>query len=207
LLSLADPARAVALASTRPRPRLYPTAADRDAAHELLQAAGAARNRRVALAPGSIWGTKRWPGYAALAALIAPDARPVIVGSADDASLAAEIVAASAGAAVDATGKLTLLQSAALIARCSALVCNDSAPLHLASAMDTPTVAIFGPTVPEFGFAPLASRSFVAGRSGLPCRPCDRHGPITCPLGHWRCMREVTPAAVLDLLHEATAQI
>jgi len=76
------------------------------------------------------------------------------------------------------------------------LVTNDSAPQHLASAMGTPTVTVFGPTVPEFGFGPLAPRSDVVGVTGLDCRPCDRHGPVTCPLGHWRCMRDL-PAATI----------
>jgi heptosyltransferase-2 len=64
--------------------------------------------------------------------------------------------------------------------------------------MATPTVAIFGPTVPEFGFGPLAPRASVVGHDGLPCRPCDRHGPRRCPLGHFRCMRELTPALVAE---------
>jgi heptosyltransferase-2 len=70
--------------------------------------------------------------------------------------------------------------------------------------MGTPTVTIFGPTVPEFGFGPLAPRRVVVGHTALACRPCDRHGPRRCPLGHWRCMRELTPEqlerVVLDLL-------
>jgi heptosyltransferase-2 len=70
--------------------------------------------------------------------------------------------------------------------------------MHLASAMETPTVAIFGPTVPAFGFGPLATRASVVGHESLPCRPCDRHGPQRCPLGHFRCMRELAPALVAE---------
>jgi heptosyltransferase-2 len=168
----------------------------RDAAHD-------ADEPLIALAPGSVWGTKRWPGYIELAGALGGDARLVIVGSAADAPLAAEIIrgAGSHGArTIDATGKLSLLASAELIARAAALVTNDSAPLHLASAMGTPTIAVFGPTVPAFGFGPLAPRSAIAEVMGLPCRPCDRHGPQRCPLGHWRCMREITPDRVVTLL-------
>jgi heptosyltransferase-2 len=78
------------------------------------------------------------------------------------------------------------------------LVTNDSAPMHLASAMGTPTVAVFGPTVPDFGFGPLSPRASVVGHDTLPCRPCDRHGPDRCPLGHHRCMRELPPALVVE---------
>jgi heptosyltransferase II len=80
-------------------------------------------------------------------------------------------------------------------------VTNDSSPLHLASAMNTPTLAVFGPTVPAFGFGPLADRSTVAQVEGLDCRPCDRHGPRRCPLGHWRCMREITAGDAAGLAH------
>jgi heptosyltransferase-2 len=148
----------------------------------------------TAVAPGSIWGTKRWPYYAALAALI--DGPIVVVGGREDAGLAAEIVAAAPGRAWSAAGELSLRQAAALIRRARALVTNDSAPLHLASAVDTPTVAIYGPTVPEQGFGPRASGSLALGHSGLDCRPCSAHGPRICPLGHHRCMRELAAEAV-----------
>lgn len=173
------------------RPLLYPGDDERRAVDELLAGHGMAADERfVVLAPGSVWGTKRWPWYAELAAMLQGDMRVVIVGGTDDGTLARAIVAA-APVAIDATGQLSLLASAELIRRAAAIVTNDSAPLHLASAMATPTVAIFGPTVPAFGFGPLAPRSIVAGHETLSCRPCDRHGPQRCPLGHFRCMREL----------------
>jgi heptosyltransferase II len=103
---------------------------------------------------------------------------------------------------INTVGTLPLLASAELISRAHAIVTNDSAPQHLASAMGTPTLTIFGPTVPEFGFGPIAERHAVAGHESLSCRPCDRHGPQRCPLGHWRCMRELTPDYVSSLLTE-----
>jgi heptosyltransferase-2 len=180
------------------RPTLAPGAKEREAVETLLASHGVRRDERlVAVAPGSIWATKRWPYYAELAHALSDDARIVIVGSTADAPLARAIVAA-APTAIDATGQLSLLASAELIGRCRALVTNDSSPLHLASAMGTPTVALFGPTVPEFGFGPLAPRASVMGHETLPCRPCDRHGPRRCPLGHHRCMRELEPAVVAE---------
>ena len=185
------------------RPRLFPGDAERIAVDSLLRERGWRGEPLVALAPGSVWPTKRWPLYPALAELL--DARIVIIGATSDVSLASDIMRAVGARAIDATGRLSLLGSAELIGRSRVLVTNDSSPLHLASAMGTPTVALFGPTVPEFGFGPLAPMARVIGRDDLSCRPCDRHGPQHCPLGHWRCMREITPRRVADAVQELTA--
>ena len=180
------------------RPSLAPGGAERETVDAFLRAHGVRDGERlIALAPGSVWATKRWPYYPQLAEALADAARIVVVGSSADSELAKAIVAAAPGA-LDATGRLSLLASAELIGRSHVIVTNDSAPMHLASAMGTPTVAIFGPTVPDFGFGPLAPRASVVGRDTLPCRPCDRHGPQRCPLGHHRCMRELTPTAVAE---------
>jgi heptosyltransferase II len=190
------------------RPRLYPGPADVAAANAVLAAAHYDGEPLIALAPGSAWGAKRWPGYPALAAALAHAARIVVIGGADDQALAAEIRDAVGGPAdtvIDATGKVPILGAAELIGRCVAIITNDSAPQHLASAMGTPTITIFGPTVPAFGFGPLAPVHATAGVDGLDCRPCDKHGPQTCPLGHWRCMRELTVAHIEQIVRQLPA--
>jgi heptosyltransferase-2 len=201
LLSLGDQDLAAAagkLNDAAIRPSLYPAIGDMAAVDELLLH----RERpMIALAPGSAWRTKRWPGYGALAALLADEYDVAIVGSSDDLAAAGEIkLRIDRERCIDATGKLSLLGSAELIRRSVALVTNDSSPQHLASAMGTPTVTIFGPTVPEFGFGPLAPGSRAVGNRSLECRPCDRHGPRVCPLGHWRCMNDITPREVADVV-------
>jgi heptosyltransferase-2 len=193
-LGTRDPLRVVPNAEIRPR--LYPGERERLAVDEVLGTNVKSQEPLLVFAPGSVWATKRWPYFPLLATALRDAGRIAIVGSEADLPLAAEIIAATKGQAVDATGLLSLLASAELIGRAALLITNDSAPLHLASAMNTPTVAVFGPTVPEFGFGPLAERSAVAGHASLACRPCDRHGPQRCPLGHWRCMREITPDGV-----------
>ena len=192
-------------AAAEVRPRLFPGIPERGAVDRFLALYDALNDApMVAVAPSSIWETKRWPYYADLARELAPHARVVVVGSTDDQPLAAEVAAAAGSSGMSAAGVFTLLGSAELIRRCHVLVTNDSAPQHLASAMDTPTIAIFGPTVPQFGFGPLARGSITIGHAELACRPCDRHGPRRCPLGHWRCMREIpardVAARVLDIL-------
>ena len=186
------------------KPSLFPGDAERAAVDALLAEHDVHEHESlIVLAPGSVWATKRWPFYPELARALRGEGRIVVTGGREDNSLAAEIRAAVPDAA-DATGKLSLLASAEMIGRAVVIVTNDSAPQHLASAMGTPTVSIFGPTVPDFGFGPLSPRSIVLGRDDLPCRPCDRHGPQKCPLGHHNCMRTLevdsVSAATLSLL-------
>lgn len=188
------------------RPRLYPGIPERGAVDRFLALHDVHDEGLplVALAPASIWGTKRWPFYGELARELSGKARIVVIGSGDDRSLAEAICQAAGETSMNAAGALPLLGSAELIRRCNMLVTNDSAPQHLASAVDTPTITIFGPTVPTFGFGPLARHSQTLGVAELACRPCHKHGPQRCPLTHWRCMRELTPSAVaarvLDIL-------
>jgi lipopolysaccharide heptosyltransferase II len=191
----------------RAQPRLETTIADR------ARAEGFLREHRVrepfaALAPGSIWGSKRWPHYAALAERLAPSVGIVVVGGPEDAALAGEITAAVArigGAAVSGCGRLSLRESVEIIRRAGVLVTNDSAPLHFAQAVGTPTVAVFGPTLPGFGFGPRGPRDQALGVDGLPCRPCSRHGPPACPLGHHRCMVDLDVERVLHAVRETGA--
>lgn len=152
----------------------------------------------IALAPGSIWGTKRWPYYGELARQLS---QPVVVlGGQEDRALGEEIVAGSSGRASNAAGELSLRGSAALIARARLLVTNDSAPLHMATAAGTPVVAIFGPTLPSFGFGPRGPRDRIVEHDHLACRPCSAHGPEVCPLGHHRCMRDLGVERVIEAI-------
>jgi heptosyltransferase-2 len=192
LLDLAAPADV-----PLPRPTLHPSPADDAAAEALLARAPFGDAPFVAVAPGSVWGTKRWPGYPALVGALPAELGIVVVGGPEDAPHAASIAAAAPGRVLDATGRLRILATAALLRRAGALVTNDSLPQHLASAMDVPTVSVFGPTVVQFGFGPLATRAIaVHEREGLACRPCSSHGPPACPLGHWACMKRITAVEV-----------
>jgi len=201
VLALAD------VAVHHARPALHVTLADRAATEGFLREHGI-RERFVALAPGSIWGSKRWPYYRELAERLAAQAGIVIVGGLDDAGLAAEITAAvarSGGRAASGCGRLTVRQSVEAIRRAAVLVTNDSAPLHFAQAVDTPTVAIFGSTAPTFGFGPRGPRDRVVQLDGLPCRPCSAHGPPSCPLEHHLCMKSLSVQDVLKAIEETGA--
>lgn len=183
-------------------PEFALSAAARAEADDFLAAAGVPTGREaIALAPGAAHFTKRWPldCWKALAReLGAAGRRVVVVGGADDAAAAAEVAAASPGA-VSAAGKFGLQGTGALVARCGALVSGDTGVMHMATGVGTPVVALFGPTVEAFGFAPYRAASRVLQRD-LPCRPCSRMGGPACPLGHHDCLRQIAPGEVLGAL-------
>jgi heptosyltransferase-2 len=154
-------------------------------------------NGAVVLAPGSVWPTKRWPldRFRAVAdQLVQAGERVIVIG---DPGIRGGF--AEHERIVDLCGQTTLREAAALIAGARAVVANDSAPLHLASLQGIPGVGIFGPTIPEFGFAPFGAGSSVV-QVLQPCAPCSIHGTSECPIGTHRCMTDVTPGMVLSVL-------
>ena len=87
-------------------------------------------------------------------------------------------------------GSLSIMESVGLIEKATLLITNDSAPLHFASAVNTPTIAIFCSTIPAYGFGPLADQSrSIETRDQLDCKPCGIHGKKECPKGHFNCSK------------------
>jgi len=164
----------------------------------------------LCVAPGSVWATKRWlpESFAEFIADLAKDYGVALLGGKDDAPLCADITRmAGTEKCVDLSGRLSFLQSAELLRRAVVLVSNDSAPVHLASAVGTPVVEIFGATVPAFGFTPFLVPYDIVEEEGLACRPCGLHGGDQCPIRTFDCMNNITAtqviAAVRGLLQRA----
>ncbi|AQG81032.1 glycosyltransferase family 9 protein [Spirosoma montaniterrae] len=168
------------------RPKLYPSPADYDAVKS-YQA-----QPYVCIAPTSVWFTKQYPAerWAELIGALPDTTMVYLLGAPADVAACEHIREQSqqANRVVVLAGQLSLLQSAALQQGAAMNYVNDSAPLHLCSAMNAPTTAVFCSTVPEFGFGPLADVSRVVQvREPLECKPCGLHGRKTCPLGHFEC--------------------
>ncbi len=169
-------------------------------ARELLAPASGFAGDIVAFAPGARWETKMWPKerFAELACLVsAQGLRPVFIGGTEDAPLCADLAGRAGPGACDLAGKLTIMESAAVLARSAALVTNDSAPLHLAEAVGTPVVAFFGPTVREFGYFPRLDASRVL-ETPIGCRPCSRNGKRPCPYGTKECLTAIPAASAFE---------
>jgi heptosyltransferase-2 len=157
------------------------------------------------LFPGSVWESKRYPAasYAAVGRYLAAEARlgVVVCGSAEEADVCGKVSADIPGAVV--LTDLTLGGLKALAEMAALVVSNDSAPLHVAAALGTPAVVVYGPTTPAFGFRPprgLPHRLVYHGR--LECQPCRLSPPKACPLGHHRCMSELDPERVVAACRE-----
>ncbi len=149
---------------------------------------------KVAVAPGSVWATKRWPEEKFIALLQRLKHREIafiFVGSPAERQLCQRIIKRSTVTnAVNLAGETSLLQAAACIKSCDFLLCNDSGTLHMANAVLTNVVAFFGPTVERYGFAPFRAQDKVF-QVDLDCRPCSLHGSDSCPLGHFKCMLDI----------------
>jgi heptosyltransferase-2 len=160
----------------------------------------------ILIAPGSAWETKQWSPerFRELAAeIVRRGTRVVITGAPSDQSACDAVARDLPGALVfNLCGETTVLEIVRLVKGARALVCNDSLALHIASAVQTPTVAVFCATSPAFGFGPWQNKAVVVERRDLFCKPCRRHGSRKCPTGTRMCMTGVSSAQVLRPLED-----
>jgi heptosyltransferase-2 len=156
----------------------------------------------VGLAPGATWATKRWAPerFAALGDALHDQGFDLVLvaGPGDAEAVAAFRAALRAPLAADLT-TLGVAPLAAALARLKLLVACDSGPVHVAAALGTPVLSLFGPTSTIRWSPPPPGRALSLG---LDCQPCSNHGGERCPLGHHRCLGDLTTAAVLAAARE-----
>ncbi len=166
------------------KPKIYPTVNDELAIEKYTNA------NYVCMAPSSVWFTKQLPKHKwiELCNLISENTTIYLLGAPSDKKLAEEIISESKHKQViNLCGQLTLLQSTALMKKARMNYVNDSAPLHLASAVNAPTTAFFCSTIKDFGFYPLSDSSKIVDAGKMDCRPCGLHGFNSCPKKHFNC--------------------
>ena len=154
----------------------------------------------VLIFPGSVWATKRWTaeGFMAAGQALQKQGHQVIVMGGPGEEELAEKVAKGIPGSFSLAGKTSIYESAQLIAHAALVLGNDSASTHLAAVCETPLIAIFGPTVLEFGYRPWSAESYVVEKQGLHCRPCGKHGHKECPIGTHVCMTSISAAHVVE---------
>ncbi|MBR5832512.1 MAG: glycosyltransferase family 9 protein [Bacteroidales bacterium] len=168
------------------KPGLYPSSADYNSVEKYTKC------RYICVAPASLWYTKQYPmeqWYKMLNATIPTDTAIYLIGGPSDTELCNQIIAhLPHHHSINFAGKLSLLQSSALMKTAVMNYVCDSSPMHLCSSVDAPVSAVFCSTIPEFGFGPLSSNSAIIQTSrNLPCRPCGLHGHKQCPNDTFEC--------------------
>lgn len=173
----------------RKKPRLYPGRDHEEKIKEFTL------SPFITIAPASLWYTKQYPEsqWVDLINELKEKYTVILLGGPADRELCERIKKSSENSNVtNLAGKLNMLESAALMKHARTNFVNDSAPLHMASAVDAPVRAIFCSTVPEFGFGPLSPDSeIIQSKQDLKCRPCGLHGFRECPEGHFKCAKTI----------------
>jgi heptosyltransferase-2 len=166
-------------------PKLYPSPSDFDKISTFQS------KNYYCIAPSSVWFTKQAPKSVWIKTINSIKDKIAIIyliGGSEDFNLCEEISIEIKNIEVkNLAGKLSLMESAALIKGAIRTFVNDSGPLHLASAMNAPVTVYFCSTSPSFGFGPLSDDSEIIEVKNLSCKPCGLHGYKSCPKGHFEC--------------------
>ena len=170
-------------------PKLYPTASDELAVSSYQQLP------YLCIAPASVWFTKQFSleKWVDLINEVPFKGCIYLIGGPGDKLLCDQILQKiNRRSVVNLAGRLSFLASAALQKKAVLNYVNDSAPMHFASAVNAPVVAVYCSTLPNFGFGPLSDHSFVVQTNeALSCRPCGIHGKKQCPLKHFDCAKTI----------------
>ena len=203
-----DAARELGAGEALPPRVHFPEAADRKAQAFLEDWQRESPGPVLALAPAAAWPTKEWSQEQVIALgkrLVGTGWRVLLVSRADERERLGELRAWVQGEPAARWLGADLLTVAAALSKARVAVCPDSGLMHLAAAVGTPVVALFGSTVPELGFAPAGAGHRVIQRD-LPCRPCAVHGRKRCPLGHHDCLRTIDPDEIFEIATQVAAQ-
>ena len=186
-----------------PKPRLYPSEKDFEKTAEYCKET----SEYYSVSPCSLWETKtmskeKWVELLSFMAKKNTEAKVFLLGSRDNAAQCEDIIRLCGNKnAENLCGKLSLLESAALMQGAKMNFVCDSAPLHLCSAVNAPVTAIFCSTTPDFGFGPLSSNSLVVQAEPQPaCKPCGLHGAKKCKTGTFNCCTDIKMQQVFDRL-------
>jgi len=170
-------------------PKLYPTLKD------IAKMSQFKTNPYICVAPASLWFTKQYPEDKWIEFLqkVPSNTFVYLLGSKADEELCNRIISSSNHPnCLNFAGKLSLLESAALMRDAQMNYVNDSAPMHLCSSVNARMTAIYCSTVPSFGFGPLADGALIVETTEkLACRPCGLHGHKACPEGHFKCAQTI----------------
>lgn len=169
---------------------------------DIIQKFNIGRNS-IFISPGSVWNTKRWTteGFVRAASSLIENNPIVFIGSQDEKDLCSEISQQVSGSK-NLAGQTSLFELLVLMTIGKVLISNDSGAMHMGSAAELPTVAVFGPTVLELGYQPWQEKAVVVENKELKCRPCGKHGHMKCPIGTHECMKSISSHSVVEMVQK-----
>ncbi len=162
-------------------------------------------NKVCAIAPGSVWNTKRYPEEyfeKVIEFFINNNMKVLLIGGDEDKSLCEEIAIKFNDGVISTAGKFTLLESIEILKRVKILVSNDSAPTHLGMCSNIPVLTLYCSTIADFGFYPYNNKSHYLSFDDLTCKPCGIHGYNECPLHTFDCGFNLSPGNVISNIKE-----
>ncbi|MEO8399529.1 MAG: glycosyltransferase family 9 protein, partial [Ignavibacteriaceae bacterium] len=162
-------------------------------------------NHFSAVAPGSVWETKKYPVEyfeKVIQYLVERSFSVFIIGGKDDGELCNNLAKKFNNQVISAAGKFTLIETIELLKSVEILISNDSAPTHLGMCANISVLTLYCSTVSNFGFYPYNSQSDHLSYDDLPCKPCGIHGYHQCPIKTFECGYNLKPEIVINKIEE-----
>ena len=181
---------------------LFPNNEMRQKAKNHLKTLKYNNNKIISIAPGAVWHTKRWPEnyFKKLSTkLVDSHFGLVFIGSLNEKTLCDRV--SPKKNSINLAGKTSIIEAAAVVENCDLMISNDSGALHLANAVKTDLITFFGPTDKRLGYFPFRPNDKVL-KIKLKCSPCGKHGHKKCPLKHFKCMKDIKPEYVFDIVRQ-----
>ena len=194
------------------KPGLFPAEKDIKLVEALLKSAPDGKN--VTFAPCSKWYTKQLTiekSLEIIKELFSKGFKVTLIGGAEDFEYCRKLEKElenqnEKSSLINLCGRLSPVQSAAAIGKSAALITVDSAAQHLGASTDTPIVLIYGSTNSSFGFYPLTSNHIIIENKELQCRPCTDHGRTECPLGHFKCIKDLSAEEIVSSVNKLVVE-
>ena len=158
----------------------------------------------ICLFPGSVWATKKWTeeGFINVGKVLSEQGFQIVLMGGQGEEELANRIASKVSGSISYANKTSILESLSILKRAKLTISNDSAGQHMASAVGTPVISIFGPTVISLGYRPWSEKSKIIEKLNLSCRPCGKHGHQVCPIKSHACMTGIEASEVLRAAQE-----
>lgn len=162
-------------------------------------------NNFIAIAPGSVWNTKKYPlSYYEIIIenLIKHNHNVVLIGGKNDFDECENLGLKFGDKVINSAGMFSVVESIEIIKNAKLIITNDSAPTHMAMCADIKTITLYCSTIPEFGFYPYNKASVSISYNDLKCKPCGIHGYEICPIKSFDCGLKNLPQDVINKVEE-----